>query len=97
MGIFIYSLVYNKLTTNKNCDKTMIKCKVCKKSHPESWFSRHEYTNICRECFDTPEGKKAKVESDTKMVASLKIHYERERKKEEAKKSQFYEGEFDWM
>ena len=75
----------------------MIKCKVCKKSHPESWFSRYEYTNICRECWDTPEGKKAKAESDTAMVASLKAHYERERKKEEAKKTQSYEGEFDWM
>lgn len=75
----------------------MIKCRVCKKIHPESWFSRYEHTDICRECEDTVEGIKAKAESNTSIVASLEDHYERERKKEKAKKSQFYEGEFDWM
>lgn len=75
----------------------MIKCRVCKKSRPESWFSRYEYTDICRECENTSAGKKAKVESDVRMVASLKVHYEKEKKKAEMKKSQRYEGEFDWM
>lgn len=77
----------------------MITCLVCKELKSEGYFVelRHGGLAICSDCRKTPEAEKLREEAEKQAEKIYNEHMEYEQKRQQAKRNELYEGQYDWM
>ncbi len=77
----------------------MLECLICKESKSENNFPGVKYGElaICTDCEDSKDAIELKEKVKIAQEEQWKRQEEYEQEKERRIKSQYYEGQYDWM